>query len=283
MKKPDGSAGPTDGTVDQPATNADPSAQQSRWQPMTIKVKGQDFVVDNQEKAVELLQKGAAYETSNESLREERRKLREEHAEVMKRLEPLLAVDEELRTDPVKRAKVNAALRGEPLPPDPTFDPEDLVGSEIRAIKGQIASLAATIDKRLGSVSSSVEDVRRSERFRAEERSIRNRYGKWATDDAIDQAREFADRHGVDLTTAFKAVTYDDVPDRVRQATFEEFDIDPAQHTPARSEVPTLEGFGPATPEALQRIYADPDLYQRWKPQLREMRRRSTGKVPLPR
>lgn len=273
---------PTDGTTDlNDRVNSGTSAQDQGWKPRTLKVKGQEFVVDSEQKAIELMQKGAAYERTMEAFKEERRRAREEENERLNRLKPLLDVDEMLRNDPVKRAKVNAVLQDKEIPvmEEETDDPYQ---RQINGLGRQLSRMEQMIQKGLGTVSGSVEEIHRSETMRAEEKALRRMYPKIATDEALDEAREHAKRHGLDLTTAFRNVTYDTVPDLVRRETFEEFDIDPAALSPQPS-VPTLDGLGPMTPQVEARILGDPDLYARFKPQMREARRRRTGKIPLPR
>lgn len=253
--------------------------QKPRWK---LKVKGEEMIVDDESKAVELMQKGAAYEKSQAELKEERRQLREAHAQTMKDLEPWIDLDRRAKEDPALQRRLQAAFQGQPFPEDQT-DTDDPYMKEINALKVQNARLLAAVEGRVGKVHESVDRLNRSESFRNQERALKHRYGKLATDEAIDDAREFADRHGLDLVTAFKSTQFDNIPERVRQDVFEEFDIDPASMTPARSEVPTIDGLGPLTEGTLKRIYSDTEEFARWKPALREARRRQTGKLPLPR
>jgi hypothetical protein len=237
---------PTGGTADlNGRVNSDSSAQDSGFKPRTLKVKGQEFVVDSEAKAVELMQKGASYERDRESFKEERRKAREEENERLRRLQPLLDVDEMLRNDPAKRAKVNAILQDKEIPAMEE-DTDDPYQRQINGLGRQLSRMEQLLQKGLGTVSGSVEDIRRNEQLRGEERELRRKYPKVATDDTLDEAREFAQRHGVDLTTAFRNVTYDTLPELVRQETFEEYGVDPASLSPQRSEVPTLGRSGAA-------------------------------------
>lgn len=265
---------------DRGAGGASDGPQKTRWK---LKVRGEEIVVDDESKIIELAQKGTAYEKAQAELKEEKRRHREEHANAMARIQPWVELDERAKADPVLQRRLQMAFQGEMLPEEKAGDADDPYMSEVNALKRQNQRLLAMVEGRVGKVQESVERLNRNENYRAEERVLRSKYGKWATDEAIDSARDFADRHGLDLVTAFKAVSFDDIPERVRQDVFEEFEIDPASITPARSEVPTIDGFGPLTPENRQKIYSDPDLYGRFKESLRAQRRRETGKLPLPR
>lgn len=253
--------------------------KKSRW---NLNVDGQEMIVEDEAKAKELMQKGAAYERRTAELKEERRRLREEHAKNMKALEPWFEVDKRAREDPIVQRKIQAALSGETLPDDGDVT-DDPYMREINGMKRQQERLFRLVEQRVGGVNESVEKLARSEGFRAEERVLKHKYGKWATDESIDDAKEFAMRNGLDLATAFKALNFDSMPERIRQDVFEEFDIDPSSMTPERSEIPTIDGLGPLTPETRAKLYADTEQYARFKPMLRDARRRETGKQPLPR
>lgn len=268
--------GPTDG---------DRASDAGRWKPRVVKVGKQEIRVDSEEKALELMQKGAAFERNLERINREReeadRAARERENTLLKRFEPLIAVDELLRQDPDKRERINAILADRDLPPNPDVS-DDPTMAEIQRLNKRIAQLEGGVSREVGGLKTGFDQIRRSNDLAYEERQLRKQYPKLATDERVYEARKKAEATGASLTTAFRDAFFDESLEAVREDTLNEFGFDPGAMHPDRSESVVLEGIGPLTDEVRQKIYADPDLYERWKPQMDEDRRRRTGKQPYP-
>lgn len=269
----------SEGTTDGGDAATSPDRAQARWK---LKVRGEELIVDSEAKAIELMQKGAAYDQLNGQAKEEKRLAREERQQLLAQLKPLIDLDAILREDPSKQAKVRAIINDEPLPveEEPTDDP---YMREILRNRQETAALRRAVERSVGNVGTGLNQLQRNEKFRVEERQLRRRYGEFASDDRMDSARDFAERSGVDLTTAFRATHFDELSEHVRQGVLQEYEIDPVLHSPTRSEAPVLEGLGPLTDDVRARINSDPDLYGRFRETLRKDRQRRTGKLPLPR
>jgi len=275
------------------ATEGNPSDQDGTpgasngngWKPRKIKVRGQDFVVDSEAKATELMQKGATFEQSQARVKQLERELREKDAERLRELAPLIEIDRRLRTDPRKAQLVGAILNDQDIAPllEAEADTDDVYLREIAGLKGHIRRLEARFQSDVGAVRGEVDGVRRSRRLDDEERSLKKKY-PWATEEDLDEARRIADEKGLDLVTAFRDATFDETPERVRQETIREFGFDPSTVSPPRSEEFVLEGFGPITDERqLRNLYEDPDVYARFKVSNRARKRALSGKRELPR
>jgi len=271
-----------EGAVDLNDLGTPKAGAQDAWKPRTIKVKGRERVIQTEEEAVAFMQKGAAFEENSAELKEEKRRVREEYAEKMKALDPWFDLDKRAREDPLKRAQINAILNGEPIPSGPG-ESDDPYQQQIGQLENTVRRLANVVESRLGLVGDEIQGIRRSDSFRQQERTLRTKYGKRVTDENMDAARDFAEKHGLDLVTAFRSVTYDELPEQVRQEVFEEFNLDEASLTPRRSEIPSIEGLGPITPEKRAALYADPDQYSKVRSRFREIRQKERGLKPLPR
>lgn len=271
---------PGDRTGDLPAPGN--AGSDGGWQPRKIKVRGQEMVVDSEAKALELMQKGATLEQLRERDKEDIRRQKEEYDQRLKVLEPLVTVNDILARDPVKRAKVNAILADQPVPGDeePTDDPYE---KEIRRLSAENRSLRAQAERGFGTLENRLESIDRREKMRGEEALLRKKYKDVADDDAIEAAKQHAERHGMSLTTAFKDLMFDELPERVREHTIREFGVEESQLATRRSEIPTIDGLGPLTPETEAKLYADPDKFQRFKASIRAARRARTGKQEIPR
>lgn len=271
---------PGDRTGDLPAPGN--GGSDGGWKPRKIKVRGQDMIVDSEAKAEELMQKGATLEQLRARDKEELRRKQEELDQRLKTLQPLVDVNDILVRDPVKRAKVNAILADQPIPDEeqPTDDPYE---REIRRLTAENRSLRARQDQAYGSVESRLESIDRRDRMRTEEAHLRKKYKDLVDDESLDAARVHAERTGMTLTTAFKDLMFDEIPERVREHTIREFGVDESHLATRRSEIPTIDGLGPLTPETEARLYADPDKFQRFKASIRAARRARTGKLEVPR
>lgn len=271
---------PGDRTGDLPAPGN--GGRDGGWQPRKIKVRGQEMIVDNEAKALELMQKGATLEQLRERDKEEIRRAKEEYDQRLKTLEPLVTVNDILARDPVKRAKVNAILADAPIPGDeePTDDPYE---KEIRRLSAENRSLRAQAERGFGTLETKLDSIERRDRMRGEESLLRKKYKDVADDDAIEAAKQHADRYGMSLTTAFKDLMFDELPERVREHTIREFGVDESQLVSRRSEIQSIDGLGTLTPELQAKLNSDPELYARFKPQLRAARRARTGKLEVPR
>lgn len=296
-----GNAGPTGDHVrdlNDPCSRSG-NGDGATWKPRKVKakVRGADREIDipTPEKELELLQKGAAFEDRNEEvnlfLRQEKAKM----DDTVRQLQPLLDIDRQLREDSArggtKAKKIAAILNDQALSDDgdapPAGDPlaNDPLAPTVKELQRQVRSLTAVVERGFGTVREDVGSIRRRESYRDEERVIRRRYGKLATDDRLDRAMEVAERDGMKLEAAFKVVAFDEVPEVVRAETLQEFDIDPTRHSPGRSEAPVIEGLGPLTDQTLSGLYAnpDPDTYARFRPAIREAKRRRRGLTEIPR
>lgn len=250
------------------------------YRPRKLRVKGEDITVDSAEKEIELLQKGAAFERNQAQLNEEKRKIREERAQTLNDLQPLLEIDQRLRQDPRKMRMVNAILNDQPLPAE-EMETDDPMLQLINEQGRQIKNLTALVTSQVGGVKQEIAGVHRSKALDAEERNIRRKYSKFATDERLDQAREKALETGMSLATAFRDLHFDEIQDSVREQVMEEFEID-GLNMPGASDAPVIEGFGPVTLESITQLAkSDPEKYARFRPDIRRARRALTGKIPL--
>ena len=266
-----------------------PSAAPSRFQPRTLKVRGQEFVIDSPEKEEQLLSKGASYERENQALKEERKRIAEEKQALeaqRARITYLEQVDERLRSEPETRAKVNAVLNGQPLPEDNLSD--DPILRELETRDRQSDLRFRRLEQALNQVSQHLTQglggIRRERTLDSEERQLKGRYPKVATDERIDEARLLAEERGLSLMEAFKLATFDELPDLVRSDVIQELGVDPTSIGPQRGDHFVADGIGPMDEGKLNDLFeTDPDRYARLRPQLRDWRLTRRGKVQVPR
>lgn len=272
-------------------TTGDPSPgnAQSRWQPRAIKVRGKEVIVDSEEKANELMQKGAAAEQRFSEAKKMREEAEAEKADIAReraRLQRLANVDDMLTADPEKRDRVNRILNGDGPEPEGSDDPI-LRELEIRDRRhnAQIAELTQQLNRLSTGLNQGIGSIRRDRTLDSEERQLKRTYPQLATDERLDEARQLADKRGLSLDEAFRISTFDEMPEFVRGQVITELGVDPTKIGPQRGADLVLDGIGPVKDEdTLNRLFEeDPERYARLRPQMRAWRLKRSGKEELPR
>lgn len=247
------------------------------WEPKEIVVRGKKVRLETLDDALNFAQKGVRMEQALAEVKEKEQSLAAREAE----LDRLRKVDEMLRNDPRKRARVNAALQDLP-DPEPPVDDDDPYAKSNAELRREVRGLRDLVEDALGGVTRNVGALNTERRLDREEREVRRQF-RHATDDDMDDAREMVARgEARDLASAFRLIDYDRQPARVRADVERDFGDLPARFTPRKAETLSLEGIGVVDDRTMQNLYDDPERYARYRDQLRAHRRARSGKLPFP-
>jgi hypothetical protein len=256
-------------------TQAGSASDTSRWQARKIVVQGQEILVEDEAKAVELMQKGARFQKGQEENNRRAKELEAQQAALeveRQRFQNYELVDQVLRQDPEKAELVNAILADKKITQIEGQNGDDPVLKMLKEQDRKIEAQGRELQALKSGVTTGIGGMQRARTLDAEERTLRGRFGQLATDERIDAARRQAESRGLSLEEAFKITTFEDLGDFTRGQVIEEYGLDPASLSPQRGETLTLDGFGTLTPENMERLNQDPDLYAKHRPAIRAWR-----------
>lgn len=268
-----------------------------------LEVQGQKVVVSG-DKLPQLAQMGYRFS-------DRMREVTQREAELDQTYAPIKKFDEFLKANPKFRKLVKAAAQEDwntvlsLVPHDgtrpavaPGFTPGD--GSDGNGSDGtdfymqaitrlgqqhqqEMAQLREELRETLGNVGASVQGLtaRAAEAEQVQTLKTDPRYARIASDDNVTLARDYQRKYGGDLITAFRMVTYDQLPAIIENETVTRYGIDREAFSMPGSSAPTINGVV-LDDQTMKQLFDDPDELAKHVEAIRAHRRRTKGQMRHP-